>query len=160
MADPLTWVAVGLLVAGVVGSLLPVVPGAALSLGGVYLHWWATGYAVPGPVALAALTGVGVLALTVDYLAGALSARAVGTPWTTSAIAAVAGAVLLVLAGPVGLLVGVAGVVFLDQYRRGSDAERSARAAVYAAIGVLASTAVQATLTLSMLVAMVVLTLG
>jgi len=160
VVEPLAWVALGLLAAGVVGSVLPVVPGAALSLAGVYLQWWASGYAAPGPLVLAALTAVGVLALATDYLAGVVSARAVGTPWTTSAVAAVVGAALLFVVGPVGLLAGVAGVVFLDQYRRSGDAEGSARAALYATVGVLASAVVQALLTLSMLVAMVFVVVG
>jgi uncharacterized protein YqgC (DUF456 family) len=155
VVEPLGWVALGLLVAGVAGSVLPVLPGALLSLAGVYLYWWSTGYADPDLPVLVTLTAVGVLVFLTDYFAGAVSARAVGTPWTTSAIAGVVGVVLLFVIGPVGLLAGVAGVVFLAEYRRSGRSRESARAALYATLGVLASAVVQVLLTLSMLVAMV-----
>lgn len=71
--DPLAWLAanwtlvaaVVLVVAGVVGSLVPSVPGPALPLAGDYLHWWATGYAEPGLAALAGFTVAGLAAVVV-----------------------------------------------------------------------------------------------
>jgi uncharacterized protein YqgC (DUF456 family) len=153
VVEPLTVVAVALLVAGVVGSVVPGVPGPLLSLAGVFLHWWATGYAEPGLVALVGLTLVGLFALAVDLLAGALSTRASGASWWVSAAAGVAGVVLFFVAGPVGVAVGVAGTVFVLTFATGRDAGESARAALYATVGVLGSALIQALLALSMLVA-------
>ncbi|MFW5801117.1 MAG: hypothetical protein ACOCVC_03735, partial [Spirochaeta sp.] len=48
-----------MLLGGVVGSVLPAVPGAGLSLAGVLLYWWHTGYAEPGTLLLVAITLVG-----------------------------------------------------------------------------------------------------
>lgn len=155
MVEPLTWVAVALLVAGVVGSLVPGLPGPLLSLGGVYLHWWATSYAEPGLLALVSLTLVGLFALAVDVVAGALSTRAGGGSWPVSAAASVAGFLLFFVAGPVGVAVGVAGTVFVLTLLTTRDGTDSARAALYATVGVLGSALVQALLTLSMLVAFV-----
>lgn len=153
MVDPLAVVAVALLVAGVVGSLVPGVPGPLLSLAGVYLHWWASGYAEPGAVALVALTLVGLFALAVDLLAGLLATRAGGASWWVSAAAGVAGLLLFFVAGPAGVAVGVAGTVFVLTLVTGRDAGESARAALYATVGVLGSALIQALLALSMLVA-------
>lgn len=153
MVDVLTVVAVALLVAGVVGSVLPGVPGPLLSLSGIYLYWWASGYAEPGTLALVGLTLVGVLALAVDLLAGVLSTRAGGASWWVSAAAGVAGVVLFFVAGPVGVALGVAGTVFALTFATSRDAGESARAAAYATVGVLGSALVQALLALSMLVA-------
>ena len=155
MVEPLTWVALGLLVAGVVGSVVPALPGPVLSIAGVSLHWWSTGYAEPGTVALVALTLVGLVAVGTDVLASALSTRAGGASWRVSAAASVAGALLFFVAGPIGVAVGVAGTVFVLSYLTTRNGADSARAALYATVGVLGSALVQALLTLSMLVAFV-----
>lgn len=145
--DALALVAVALLVLGVVGSVVPAVPGALLSLAGVLLYWWQSGYADPGIVALAGFVLLAVLALAVDWLAGAVSARVGGASLATTALAAVAGFLLLFVVGPLGILLGVAGVVFLAEYRRHGNVERGARTAAYATVGLLASTVAQVALT-------------
>jgi uncharacterized protein YqgC (DUF456 family) len=150
--DPVVVAAVGLLVVGVIGSVVPLVPGAIASLAGVYLYWWHTGYAEPGLALLVVFTLVGGGAVIVDYFAGAISARAGGASAVTTGLAAVVGVVLFFVAGPLGVLLGVAGTVFLAELFRNRDPGESARTALYATAGVLASTAVQVVLTLSMLV--------
>lgn len=155
MVTLLGWVALALLVVGVVGSVAPLVPGALASLAGVYLYWWSTGYADPGPVVLAALTLVGLLTLAVDWGGGAMAARAGGASALTTGVAAAVGVVLFFVTGPVGLLVGVAGTVFALEFYRNQNAQQSARAALYATVGVLASNVVQVLLTGSMLVVFV-----
>jgi hypothetical protein len=152
-------VAFALLVVGVVGSLLPLVPGAVASLAGVVVYWHATGYADPGPVVLAALVLVGLFAAAVDYFGGAIAARAGGASALTTAAATVVGLILMLVTGPVGLLAGVAGTVFALELYRNRDARASGRTALFATVGVLASGAVQVLLTASMLVAMVLVAL-
>lgn len=152
--DPLVLVAFALLVAGVLGSLLPVLPGPALSLAGVYLYWWTTGYAEPATLALLGLTLVGLVGVVVDLFGGAIGARAGGASATTTAVAAVVGGLLFLVAGPVGVVLGVAGTVFAVEFLRERDARASLSAAAYATLGILASAVVQALLTLSILVAM------
>jgi hypothetical protein len=156
MLTTLAWFALALAVLGVVGSAVPALPGAVLSLSGVYLYWWSTGYADPGPLALAAFTFVGLLTVAVDWFAGAAAARAGGASATTTALAALAGFVLLFVAGPVGIVVGVAGTVFAVEFYRHRDAEASGRTALYATVGVLGSAVVQVLLTATMLVGLVV----
>jgi uncharacterized protein YqgC (DUF456 family) len=155
MVDIAVLVAVGLGVLGVVGSVVPLVPGTLSSLVGVYLYWWASGYTEPGPLLLAALTVVGVLALVADYFGGAVSARAGGASMVTTTLAAIVGIALFFVVGPLGIVLGVAGTVFVVEFYRHRDPERSLRAALYAAVGVLASTVVQLLVTVTMLVALV-----
>ena len=143
----LAWGALALALLGVLGSVAPLVPGAALSLGGLYLYWYATGYADPGTVVLVLLTAVGLLAVAVDWLAGAVSATVGGASLRTSVLAGVAAFVLLFLAGPVGILLGVGGVVFLAEFRRTGDPRRSLRTAAYTTVGMLGSTVAQVLLT-------------
>ena len=151
MVDPIPVLAVGLVVAGVVGTIVPLVPGGALSLSGVYLHWWASGYTEPGLIALAVLSVLGVTTLLVEFLAGALSARVGGASWRTTGVAVIVGTGLAIVAGPLGLVVGLFATVFALEFADRSALSRSLRAAAYATVGVLLSTAVQVALTTTML---------
>lgn len=144
--------ALALLLTGVVGSVVPVLPGAALSLVGVYLYWWHTGFVTPGVWAVAAFTLVGLVAMVADYFGGALAAGAGGASMKTTALATVISIPLLFVAGPVGLVLGIAGTVFAAEFYRTRSAGRGARAAGFAAVGVLGSAVVQFVVTLSLLV--------
>ena len=144
--------AVALLLVGVVGSVVPVLPGAALSLVGIYLYWWQTGFVTPWVWAVAAFTVVGLAAMIADYFGGALAASAGGASMKTTALATVVGIPLLFVAGPVGLVLGIAGTVFAAEFYRTRSAGRGARAAAFAAVGVLGSAVVQFVVTLSLLV--------
>jgi hypothetical protein len=147
--DPLV-VAVGLLVAGVLATLVPLIPGGLCSVLGVGYYWQATGQ--PGPIALAALVGLGVVTVLFDWLGGAISARLGGASLQTTAIAAIAAVVLLFVAGPLGAVAGIAGTVFVSEFRRHGDVERGLRTAAVATAGMLASTGIQLLLTGSILV--------
>ena len=148
-ADPFV-VAVALLVGGVVGSLLPVIPGGLLSAVGVGYHASATG--TPGPVAAAVLVTTALFAVAVDWLGGAVSARVGGASIRTAAAAAGSGFVLAVALGPVGFVLGIFAVVFGLEYRRHGDPRRGGRAAAYATVGILVSVATQVALTAAVLV--------
>ncbi len=154
--DPVTAVTVVLLIAGVIGCVVPVLPGPPLSLAGVYLYWWRSGFAEPEVALLATLTLLGLLAIGADLGAEIVSARVGGASVTTSIIAGVVGVVLFVLATPIGALLGVVAVVFLLEYRRHRDASRGAKAAGAVVIGILGSVVVQVVLTSSMLLGFVV----
>lgn len=159
MVEALTLVAVGLLVLGVVGSLVPALPGALLSVAGVLLYWWSTGYADPSSPVLAGFLVVGLLAAVVDYFGGAVAAGAGGASRSTVLAAGLVGAALFFLVGPLGVIAGVAGTVFALELRRHGDARRGGTAALYAVVGVLGSALVQVVLTGSMLVAFVLVVL-
>jgi uncharacterized protein YqgC (DUF456 family) len=155
LIDPVAVVAVALLVAGVVGCVVPVVPGAPLSLAGVYLYWWGSGFAEPGVALLVTLTLLGLLATVADIGAEVVSARVGGASMTTSIVAGAVGIVLFALLTPIGALLGVITVVFVLEYRRHRDASQGAKAASAVVIGILGSAVVQVVLTASMLVAFV-----
>jgi hypothetical protein len=148
-------VAIALAVVGVVGVVVPLLPGALLSVAGALLYWWSTGYTDPSFPVLAALVFVGVLTVVLDYFGGAIAARAGGASSLTTGAAVVVGLVLLVVTGPVGFLLGIAATVFAVEFYRNEDAEASVRVALYATVGVLASTVVQVLLTSAMLVVLV-----
>ncbi|MFB6124406.1 MAG: DUF456 family protein [Halanaeroarchaeum sp.] len=155
--EPLVGLAFLALAAGVVGSFLPVVPSGLLSVLGVLLYWLQTGQ--PGPFVLVTLLAVGLLATLVDWFAGAIGAGAGGASTRSVLAATVVGVLLLVPAGPVGLVVGVVGTVFALELLGGRSGEASLRAAGYALVGIVSSAVVQALLTATVLVAMVAVAL-
>lgn len=144
--------AIALLVLGVIGSVAPLIPGAALSVVGVLLYWWSTGFTAPSVLFVAVATFIGLIAVITDYFAGAISAKVGGASTLTSVIAAIVSLFLFFIVGPLGIIVGVAGTVFAVEFYRTNKVEGSLKAALYATAGLLASTAVQLIITVSILV--------
>jgi hypothetical protein len=135
---------------GVAGAIVPLLPGAPLSLVGVYVFWWNSGYQEPGLVVLFVLTLIGIGTALLDYFSSAISAKASGASTKTTLIASVVGFVLIFVMGPVGILVGVASVVFISEYHKTGDQRESLKTGLFTAAGMLASTFVQVLLTFSM----------
>ncbi|MDG5761099.1 DUF456 domain-containing protein [Natronococcus sp. A-GB1] len=156
MVDVIAALAIALLVGGVAGTVVPLVPGGLLSVSGVLLYWWGSGFTEPGPISLLVLLSLGALTLFVEFFAGSIAARAGGASWTTTGAAAVVGIALMLLTGPIGLLVGLFGTVFVLEFVRGGDVDHSTRSAFYATVGILASTAAQVLLTASILLGFLV----
>jgi len=153
--DPVTAVAFLLLTVAVAGSFLPGVPAGLLSLAGVGLYWWGTGYAEPGPVVLGVIVLTGLLAVLADWFGGVVAARVGGASTSTTVLAGAVGVALLFVAGPIGVLVGSAATVFVVEFLRRRDARAGATAAGAFVLGFFASAFVQALLALSILLAMV-----
>lgn len=156
MVDAVALLAVALLVGGVVGTVVPLVPGGLLSVCGLLLYWGNSGFTEPGPASIVVLTTLGVITLLVEFFGGSIAARAGGASWTTTGAAAVVGITLMIVTGPLGLLIGLFGTVFLLEYARGGDVDGSSRSAFYATVGILASTAVQVLLTTAILLGFLV----
>lgn len=153
--EPLSWVFLALVALGVAGSVLPLLPGGLLSVVGVTGYWWSTGYTEPSVLLVVVLVAIGGLTMAVDYFGGAIAARAGGASMVTTGVAVLVGLVLLLLAGPVGFLVGIAATVFAVEFAQHADTERGLRVALFATVGVLASTVVQVILTGSVLFVLV-----
>ncbi|WP_408958101.1 DUF456 domain-containing protein [Natrinema sp. 74] len=151
MVDVVTVLAVALLLGGIAGAVVPMVPSGLLSLAGLGLYWWGAGFGELGLFTFLVLALIGVTAMLLEFFGGSIAARAGGASWLTTAAAAVVGIILMLVTGPVGLLVGLFGTVFALEYVRKGEIEGSTRSAVYTTIGVLASTAVQVLLTASIL---------
>lgn len=156
MVDIVTVVAVALAVAGVLGAMLPLIPGPMVSLGGVLLYWWHTGYTDPNVVILAGFILVAVVAVAADLLGGVLGASVGGGSRYAAVAAGLVGLLLIPVAGPFGILLGVAAVTFAFAYRDTGETRAGLRAAAGATIGMLASIVVQVILTVGMLVAFLV----
>jgi uncharacterized protein YqgC (DUF456 family) len=155
MVEVVLAVAVVLLVAGMVGSVFPVVPAGGFSLAGIWVYAL-FGSEPLGPLVLGALTLAAVGTVVVDHVGGPIAAKLGGSSNRTALIAALSGLVLLFVLGPLGIIVGVVGSVFLLELYEGADTETAARRSLYTAAGVLGSAVAQLLLTGSILLAFVV----
>lgn len=92
-----------LVLLGLAGTVLPVLPGTLLVFGGLFLAAWADGFARVGPVGLTVIGALGALAFVADFVGSILGAKRVGaSPW------ALAGAAI---GGLVGMLFGIPGLI-------------------------------------------------
>lgn len=148
--EPVLVVAVALLVVGVVGSIVPLVPAGIPSLAGVFLYA-AFGATPLSATALVAFTAVGVVAAALELLGGPLAARGSGASTRTMLAAAAVGFLLFFVTGPLGIVIGMVLVVFYAEYSRGMAPELAAKRAGYTVLGVLAAAAAQLVLTLAVL---------
>lgn len=154
--DLVALAAIALLVLGVIGTVVPMLPGPLLSIAGVLVYWVGTGFSDPGIGWVLAFLVLGLAAVFVDWFGGAISARIGGASTGTALAAALVGIVLAVVGlGPIGFLLGVMGTVFAMEYYRHEDGERAAKAAVVTFSGMLGSAVAQVVITGAMLVLMV-----
>lgn len=102
--DVALWLLAGLLVAvGMAGTVLPALPGPPLVLLGILLAAWIDRFAkIPGYVC-AIISALALLAMAIDWIAGAMGAKKMGAS-RLAIIGATIGAVLGVLSGFWGLL--------------------------------------------------------
>lgn len=137
MPDTLLWIASGLLIAvGLLGTVLPALPGTALVLAGIVLGAWIDDFTRIGVGTLAVITLLAVAAWLLDFLAGYLGAKRVG-----ASRGALIGAALGTV---VGLLMGLVGVLFmplvgaaLGEYLSQRNAPRAVQVGVSTWIGVI-----------------------
>lgn len=95
--------AVVLVIIGLAGTVMPVIPGALLVFAGLFVAAWADGFARVGTVALVIIGALGVLSFVADFLASLFGAKRVGA----SPLALFGAA----LGGGLGLFFGLAGMI-------------------------------------------------
>ncbi len=105
-ANPWWWLlAISLMVVGVAGAILPVLPGTILVLAGVFIGAWIDGFTRVSGWTVGFIAVLAVLAWATDYLAALLGAKKAG-----ASPAAVAGAALGTL---LGIFMGFVGLLFM-----------------------------------------------
>jgi len=101
----LLWaLAVVLVILGLIGTILPALPGAVLIVGGLVLAAWADGFARVGVWTLVVIGAIGAASYLVDFAAAALGAKKLG-----ASPRAMVGAGLGTL---LGLFLGLPGIIF------------------------------------------------
>lgn len=150
MVELVLIIALALLVLGVAGSVLPLVPSGLVSLAGIWTYVL-FGSEPVGPIVGAVLTLTALATAVFEYFGGPIAAKASGSSNQIVVAATIGGLVLLFVLGPIGVIVGIVGTIFLLELKDGADAKTAARRSVYTAVGVLASSVAQILLTLSIL---------
>ena len=106
MTVALLWLAcAGLIIAGLAGTVLPMLPGTLLVLGGIFLGAWIDDFARVGWGTLSVIVVLAITAWVLDYIAGILGAKKAGA----SRLALIGAAIGTV----VGLFMGFVGVLFM-----------------------------------------------
>jgi uncharacterized protein YqgC (DUF456 family) len=127
-------VGIAVLAAGLAGLFIPVLPGSVLLFAGVFLIAWADGFERIGIGTVVAVGILSAFAAVVDYLAGALGAKALGaTKW--GVIGAGLGLLCGLPFGFVGIILGPAAGAIAAEYLRNRDFRQSAKSGSGAVVG-------------------------
>jgi hypothetical protein len=147
----LLWVlAIGLVLVGVAGTVLPGLPGAILVLVGLVLAAWIDGFARVGFGTLAALAALTAASYALDVAATLVGARRLGTSWW-GVLGALLGMLGGLFFGLVGLLVGPFVGAFAAELIARRDVRQAGRAGLGAWLGLLLGTAGRLALVLAMI---------
>jgi uncharacterized protein YqgC (DUF456 family) len=158
--EPALALALVLMAVGLVGTVVPALPGISLVFAGTLLYAVATGFERVGIGHLLLFAGLTLLAMALGFAAHALGARAFGaTRW--GIVGAIVGLLVgLLVAGPLGLLLGpLVGAVALEA-ASGQPLRQAWRSGVGTLFGFLLGTAAELTLALVIVISFVRLTLA
>ena len=134
------WIlAVVLIVAGVVGTVLPALPGAILVFAGIALAAWIDDFARISGWTLGVLAVLTAIAWIVDYVAGVYGAKKAGaSPWALAGAAV--GTVAGVFTGLVGLVFMPLAGAAIGEFLAQRDALRAGKVGLATWLGMLAGT--------------------
>jgi uncharacterized protein YqgC (DUF456 family) len=143
-------VVVALMAAGVVGTVVPVIPGAILIFAGACLGGWIDDWTRVSWWTLGALALLTIVSVAVDFVAGSFGAKRVG-----ASKLAITGAAIGTFAG---VFTGLWGLLFMPfvgaaigEYASRRNLERAGRVGVATGVGLLVGTAVKVALAFSMI---------
>jgi uncharacterized protein YqgC (DUF456 family) len=125
-----------LILVGLLGTVLPVIPGAPVMLVGMVLAAWAGDFERVGGKALAILAVLTALSVGSDFAASALGAKGVGAS-RLAFLGAVLGAVVGVFFGLPGLLLGPLLGAVIGELIATQNIERATRSGIGAAVGLI-----------------------
>ncbi|GAA5184704.1 DUF456 domain-containing protein [Niveibacterium umoris] len=145
------WIlAIGLMVIGLAGIVLPVLPGTPLLFGGMLLGAWIDHFEKVGVIAVVVLGVLAALAWAIDFVAGILGTKLVGASGYAMAGAGIGGVIGL-FGGIPGLIFGpVIGAAAGELYAR-RNAGQAARAGVAAGLGFVLAMAAKLGISVAML---------
>ena len=133
----LLWIlCAALILIGLAGTVLPVLPGTVLVWGGILLGAWIDDFTRIGVTTLVVISVLAVLAWGLDYVAGLMGAKRAGAS-KLALLGAAAGTVI-------GLFMGLVGVLFMPlvgaaagEYLAQKDQTRAVKVGVSTWIGIM-----------------------
>jgi hypothetical protein len=138
--DIALWVlAFALIAVGLIGTVMPALPGPPLVLLGILLAAWIDRFAKISGLVCAIVSVLALAAIAIDWIAGALGARRVGaSKWAV--IGATVGAILGVLSGFWGLLFMPLAGAAIGEFIARQDLLRAGQVGLATWIGMLLGT--------------------
>ena len=149
MSLVLWMLAVVLVIVGLVGIVLPALPGTILILAGLVLAAWADDFARVGPGMLVLIGVIGVASYGVDFVAAAVGAKHIGAS-KRAMVGAGLGTLAGLFFGIVGVIVGPLVGAVIGELTQHRDWKRAGRAGLAAWIGFAIGTAVKVAMAFAM----------
>lgn len=150
-AQLVLWLLAGLLIlVGLAGLILPVLPGMPLVYAGLFLLAWAEDFVYVGWVTLTVLGLLTLLSYGIDFLATALGAKKYGASPRAVAGAAV-GATIGVFFGLAGIILGPFLGAMVGEFSRRASLKAATQAGLGATLGLLFGALLKIALAFSML---------
>lgn len=147
----LLWVlAAALVILGLAGLVLPLMPGAPVLFAGLVAAAWAEDFAYVGWGTLTLLGALALLTYLADLLAGAFGAKRYGAS-PRAAMGAVLGAVIGVFLGLPGILIGPFAGAFIGEFSHQRHLGKAGRAGVGATLGLVLGAAAKLAIAFTML---------
>lgn len=137
----LWWIlAVLVVIAGLAGTVVPALPGVPMVFLGLFIGAWIGGFQAIGWPTIGILAVLTLVAIVVDFIAGAAGARYLGAS-SRAFWGATFGAIIGIFFGLVGILLGPFIGAVLGELSGGSNMVQSGRAGVGTWIGMVLATA-------------------
>ena len=137
----LWWLLAGLIViAGLAGTVIPALPGVPLVFAGLFLGAWIGHFETIGWITVGVLAVLAIVALAIDFLAGALGAKYLGAS-SRAFWGATIGAIVGIFFGLPGIILGPFIGAVIGELSGGSDLLQSGRSGVGAWLGMVLATA-------------------
>jgi uncharacterized protein len=139
-----------MVVVGVLGIVLPALPGVPLVFAGMWLAAWAGDYQQVGATTVAILAVLAVLSLGIDLLGTLLGAKRVGAS-PLALVGAAVGTVAGLFFGIVGIFVGPFVGALVGEFLHGRKVGHAARVGAGTWIGIVIAAALKLALAFAML---------
>ncbi len=139
-----------LILIGLAGTVLPVLPGVPIMYAGMFLAAWAGHFARVGAATLILLAVLATISIALDFIAGALGAKRVGAS-PHAQWGAFFGAIVGILFGIPGLILGPFIGALVGQFMSGSGVSHSTRVGIATWIGLLFGTIAKLAISFTML---------
>jgi uncharacterized protein YqgC (DUF456 family) len=149
MATLLWILAIAMIVVGVIGTVLPALPGVILVFGGIVLAAWIDDFTRISAWTIGALAVLTLLGIAADYVAAAMGAKRAGASMLAIVGAAI-GTVAGVFTGLIGLVfLPLAGAAIGELFAQ-RDLRRAGKVGIATWLGLLIGTAVKVAIVFTM----------
>ena len=138
-----------LVVIGIIGTVMPALPGAPVVFVGLLIAAWAEGFQKVGWFTLSVLAVLTLLSFVVDFFASAMGAKRVGASWAALFCAAV-GAIVGLFFGLPGFILGPFVGAVAGEYAARRNWRQASRVGLGTWIGMLLGIAGKLTLVFTM----------